>query len=150
MNRRSFFSLLALASLAWTAPHAVADASKNDGIAKYLRAGQTWRIDQGLKVTFVSVRNDSRCPINARCIWEGDAEVVLRVTVGNRKPQEVILHTTLDPRLVTIPAQSLPDGMIGIPKSYVISLRQLTPQPVAGKTIPQTAYRAKLRVLVAQ
>lgn len=149
MTRRNFFAFLTLISLGSTAPLALADdASHRGGSVKRLQIGQTWRFDDGLKVTFLSVKSDSRCPTGARCISEGDAEVVFRVTAGKGKPRKVVLHTTQDPQFVLIPAQ--PAGTIGIPKSYVIELRALAPYPAIGKEIPDAAYRAKLRISIAQ
>jgi hypothetical protein len=42
----------------------------------------------GVPITFVAIGQDSRCPPDVQCIWEGDAEVRLRV--GS---EEVTLHT---------------------------------------------------------
>ena len=51
----------------------------------------------GLTVTFVGVKEDSRCPDNARCVWAGNAAVQLRVEGG---PDSVaaVLNTELDPK----------------------------------------------------
>ena len=120
------------------------------GNGKGLRVSETLRYDRGLKITFLAVRNDSRCPINAKCIWAGDAEVVLRVKAGNQAARRVTLHTDLKPQTVVIPAQVFPPGTAGIPKSYVIRIAGLTPQPEAGKKILQSDYRLSLDISVAQ
>ena len=111
-------------------------------LQRTLRVGQSIRFDENLWVTFVKVSSDSRCPMNARCIWAGDAEVVLFVKVGLRPPEVVTLHTNEDPRNVVLSA--LPDGMVGIPKSYIMTLRQLTPQPVTWHQLSQREYRLTL------
>ena len=120
------------------------------GNDKALHAGETLRYDRGLKITFLAVRNDSRCPINAKCIWAGDAEVVLRVKAGSQAARRVTLHTNLKPQTVVIPAQVFPPGTAGIPKSYLISIASLTPQPEAGRKTLQSDYRLKLDISVAQ
>lgn len=114
-----------------------------------MSVGQTWQYDDGLKVTLLAVRDDSRCPVNARCIWAGDAKIVLLVQAGQQPAKKVVLHTTLKPQVAVIPANILPPGTVGIPKSYVISLGTLSPQPIAGNAILQSDYRLKLRISTA-
>lgn len=112
-----------------------------------LRVGQTVWFDRLLGVTFVKVLSDSRCPINARCIWAGDAEVLLRVQVGLQKARFVTLHTYLDPKYAVVSA--LPAGVIGIPKSYIVRLMNLTPQPFAGRPTRQRDYCLTLGFSIA-
>ena len=149
MNRRHLIQALAMGSFAFLFAATPASAVE-EGNTKALHVGETLRYDLGLKVTFLAVRNDSRCPINAKCIWAGDAEVVLRVKAGNQAARRVILHTHLKPQTVVIPAQVFPPGTAGIPKSYVIAIASLTPQPEAGKKTLQSDYRLKLAVSAAQ
>jgi hypothetical protein len=54
----------------------------------------------GVRVTLLHVPNDSRCPINAYCIWEGDAAVTLRFERGGQTT-EVTLHTSAKSGLVS-------------------------------------------------
>ena len=149
MNRRHLIQALAMGSCAFLFGAIPASAVERRH-GKGLRVGETLRYDGGLKITFLAVRNDSRCPINARCIWAGDAEVVLRVKAGNQAARKVTLHTHLKPQTVVIPAQIFPPGTAGIPKSYVISIAGLTPQPEAGKKTLQSDYRLQLDISVAQ
>jgi len=51
-----------------------------DGITR-LGIGQTGTVD-GPKVTPLAVLEDSRCPINARCVWAGQVRLRIRVTLG--------------------------------------------------------------------
>ena len=149
MNRRHLIQALAMASGAFLFS-AVSASAVECGNEEALRVGETLRYDRGLKVTFLGVRNDSRCPINARCTRPGDAEVILRVKASNQAARRITLHTNLQPQSVVIPAQLFPPGTAGIPKSYVISIGSLTPLPEAGKKTPQSAYRLKLEISVAQ
>jgi hypothetical protein len=152
MNRRRL--LKSLASIAITACLVAgnrADAGEtlrdDPASGKNLRVGQSWRYDDGLKITFLAVRDDNRCPIEARCLCEGDAKVVLLVKTVNQAPKKVVLHTSRKPRLVFIPA--FPPGTIGIPKTYGISVGSLTPDPHIGKKIHQSDYRLNLSIAVA-
>ena len=46
-----------------------------------LALGESVGIDQkGTIIAFEKVIDDSRCPMNARCIWEGNARIALKVT----------------------------------------------------------------------
>jgi hypothetical protein len=59
-----------------------------------LAPGQTASIsDAGWRVKFEKVANDSRCPVDATCVWEGDATAEVVVTPGGASPTTVELHT---------------------------------------------------------
>ncbi len=49
--------------------------------------------DLGWRVTFDKVSEDSRCPIDAVCVWEGDAVTEVAVVPGTASPEKVQLHT---------------------------------------------------------
>lgn len=51
-----------------------------DGIAR-AALGQTVPVD-GPKVTPLAVLEDSRCPMNARCVWAGQVRLKVRVHLG--------------------------------------------------------------------
>ena len=103
-----------------------------------LRPGQEALLaDQKLKITFVSVAEDSRCPKGVNCIWAGNARVVVRLTKASGKPVERHLNT--NPR--EEPGAESDD--LGL---YQIRLVSLDPYPVANKTIPRGSYAATLVV----
>ena len=67
---------LALAACATT------PASPQDGIA---RAGLNERVNvDGPYVTPLAVLEDSRCPMNARCVWAGRTRLSVRIDLGSR------------------------------------------------------------------
>lgn len=147
---KSIANALGAGSLMFAANAAsAAESARAAGDAnRTLQVGKTVGFDRsGIQVTFLKVTKDSRCPMNARCITAGDAEVLLKVKVGSKKPEMVTLHTNDDPRYAVFSA--LPDGMIGIPKSYTVSLKQLTPQPIAGRKTRQRDYRLTLAFSIA-
>jgi hypothetical protein len=149
MNRRHLIKSIFLTALGsgLVTSHASA-AGTGAGKTKPLRVGERFDYDEGLSVRFLSVRKDGRCPINAKCVAAGDAEVLLRVKVGAGKPRVVSLHTDAEPNRLVL-AVKYPKGMSGIPKSYVVSVASLNPLPYAGKTTPQGDYRLRLKVDVA-
>lgn len=103
-----------------------------------LRMGQEVLIaDQKLKIKFVSVTEDSRCPKGVDCIWAGNARVVVRLTKGTGKPIERQLDT--NPREES-------QAETGDLSNYQIKLVSLDPYPVADKPIAAQSYAATLVV----
>ena len=45
------------------------------------RFGQTVRVD-GPRVTPIRLLSDSRCPMEARCVWAGEVRILARVRTG--------------------------------------------------------------------
>jgi len=81
-----------------------------------------------------SVLNDSRCPIGAYCIWEGNAEVRFKFEKFNEKP---ILFNLNTHRGFT--TDTIVDG-------YKFSLIGLSPHPTMGHRIEQKDYKAEIIV----
>lgn len=71
--------------------------------------------DQKISITFRAVQADGRCPRTVVCVWEGNAEVQLEVSVQNVS-QVIVLNTAIEPR----------DTAIG---AYRLRLRSLAPEP---------------------
>jgi hypothetical protein len=64
-----------------------------------LRVGEQVLIKEtGLKISFQSVAEDSRCPKSVDCIWAGNGKVVVHVSGNRRKAADVELNTGLDPK----------------------------------------------------
>lgn len=75
------YALLALAPLALAGcVTARAEPPAGDGLT-YARLNQTVRVG-GPKVTPLKVLEDSRCPMNARCVWAGEVRLSVRIATG--------------------------------------------------------------------
>lgn len=149
MIRRKFLKTLTLTAIGSTFISLNSEAaSPTKGKRKVLSVGETLHFDDGLSITFIRVKKDQRCPINAKCLTAGDAEILLRVKVDGRKARTVSLHTNEQP-LNHVFSVRYPEGMAGIPKSYNVSIGSLNPLPYAGKKTPQRAYRLKLAISTA-
>ncbi len=97
-----------------------------------LRVGERAEVEEAnLRVHFVEVAEDSRCPSNALilCVWEGDAGVVVVVTPVLDDTRPDTLHTTLEPKSVEIGA-------------FLLELRLLEPYPADVTPIPVEEYMA--------
>lgn len=100
--------------------------------------GESVQIDRDLTIEFTSLVEDSRCPLNANCVWAGNARILLTATL----PRDVI---SIELNTSSGPTRSLFDA-------YGVELRKLEPHPVAnpqtaGAPAPASAYEATLFVL---
>ena len=86
-----------------------------------------------LRVEFLEVTGDSRCPIEAMCVWAGDATVHLNLRdAGTNTRYE--LHTG-DPARMTL-----------VHRGFVVHLVGLQPLPSSLRPIAPADYRATFRV----
>ncbi len=85
-----------------------------------------------LRVWFLGVSGDSRCPADALCIQGGDAIVRVRATESTAADYE--LHTGGPPHAVVTPS------------GFRIELAELQPYPFSSRTIQPGDYRATLVV----
>jgi hypothetical protein len=98
-----------------------------------LAPGQAATIqDAAVRVQFVSVSGDSRCPADALCIQGGDA--LVHVRAGDGGMQDYELHTGDEARAVVVHG------------ALRIQLVNLQPYPFSSRTIAPDDYRATLRV----
>ena len=103
-----------------------------------LRVGQQKSAMGGdLKIKFVRVIEDSRCPKNVNCIWAGNAKVELKVTGRDGTTKTIVVNTMGN--LTNGPSAGKFD-------SYAINLVGLTPEPVAGRKLSPKSYRLALEV----
>lgn len=85
-----------------------------------------------IKVKFVSVVEDSRCPEGVNCVWAGNAKIKVLISNGMTS-REYEMNSNLGPKGDTF------DG-------WAIYLEDLTPYPKANvKTRP--AYQAKFKIV---
>lgn len=89
--------------------------------------------DTSVRLQFLRVSGDSRCPADAICIQGGDALVHVRAGDGNMNEYE--LHTGDQSRAAIDHA------------AFRIELIDLQPYPFSSRTIRPEDYRATLRVL---
>jgi hypothetical protein len=98
-----------------------------------LRSGASAILRDGLTVTFDGVRSDSRCPMDALCVWAGDAIVAVGLSQPAGGQLERELHTD-------------PSGSQASYLAYVIKLVALAPYPRSDRRIQPDDYVATLTV----
>ena len=87
--------------------------------------------DAGMTVSFVGVTEDSRCPKNTNCVWEGEAKIKLMI---NEDAMELVIREGK-------PAQAQQSYKGG----YIIEAQSLAPYPDGTKIDPST-YQLQLMV----
>lgn len=83
-----------------------------------------------LRVKFVELVEDSRCPADAQCVWAGNAKIRIRVTANGRS-HELTLDTNGPHQGATA-------------EGYAIRLVGLTPTPRSNIRINRNGYVAVL------
>lgn len=124
------------ASLAWTACSLAGPGAPVPielGKPFSLRPGESARVDGGaLRIGFVGVVADSRCPKGAQCVWAGDATVQIWVQQGAGPRESHALHTaTGAAQVARVPGHEL-------------RLLRLDPYPVSGRPIAAQEPQATL------
>jgi hypothetical protein len=87
---------------------------------------------EDLTITFVSVVEDSRCPIDVRCTWEGNTRIVITLSKNKNKSASIELNTS---RLFAREGRYL---------DYRIGLVKLDPDRTSTREIAEHEYRASL------
>ena len=92
--------------------------------------------NQGVEVIFVDVLEDSRCPADAMCVWQGNVKVLIEVSYGTEIQQYTL---TL--------GQLLEGDMDSITISeYTITLIQVDPYPLAPQPTNAANYQITLKI----
>lgn len=86
-----------------------------------------------LKIKFISLVEDSRCPEGVNCVWEGNAKIKVLISNG-KTSQEFEMNTNLGPK---------GDSFSG----WAIYLEELSPAPKSDSNIDPLTYKAKFKVI---
>jgi hypothetical protein len=87
-----------------------------------------------LKIRFVSVVEDSRCPKGVQCVWQGNAKGSFELSGIRRRSSVLRLNTGMEPKEAEY-------------SGYTVRLVKLTPEPTSGERINPRKYVATLVVL---
>lgn len=120
-------ALVAAACLNPSSPDAVT------GTPFELKAGAAATLPDGARLTFEKVSGDSRCPMDANCVWAGDATVAISLARSGSAAESRELHTQ-------------PNGSQIAYGNYVIKLTALAPSPRSNQQIRGADYVATLVV----
>lgn len=98
-----------------------------------LRAGSSAIVEGGLTIAFSGVKSDSRCPMDALCVWAGDAIVTVSLAQSGGDRAERELHTASTGSEVSY-------------RAYSVKLVALAPYPRLDRPIRPADYVATLAV----
>lgn len=90
--------------------------------------------DENISIQFTELVGDSRCPIDAICVWEGDAEAKFRFSKNNSF-EDFTLQTSRN----YFNADTLLFG-------YRIELVEVFPYPQINIEIPPYDYKVKIKI----
>jgi hypothetical protein len=138
--RRTLFAIVCLL-LFWSGAAQTANAQRYEraspGRPFSLRVGRELTLPrERLRVRFVDVKEDSRCPANVTCVWAGNASVRIELSTNRRDSQTVTLNTAGN---ATLP------GEVQY-RRFRVRLVKLTPYPRSAGKIAQRSYTVTLQV----
>ena len=125
---------------AFAAPRRAAPArTERVGREFKIRVGRTVTFKgESLRLRFVRVPEDSRCPTNVDCIWAGNAEVLIEASAGGARGKRVLALNT-----------NASQGRAGEVeyRRYTVKLVGLSPYPQSTRKIRPGEYIATLLVV---
>ncbi|MGD9630880.1 MAG: hypothetical protein AB7V18_16705 [Pyrinomonadaceae bacterium] len=86
----------------------------------------------GLKIAFIELVEDSRCPADVQCVWAGNAKIKVRVTRNGRSK--------------ILELDTMTKGMAPNYGNYRLRLKALSPELRTNVRIDRNAYRATIEV----
>lgn len=87
----------------------------------------------GVRIKFVDLIEDSRCPIDTQCIWAGNAKLKVQLSKNGRS-KIVEMNTGTAPRTIRF-------------EGYEVKVTKLTPQPASNIRIRKDGYVATFSVV---
>jgi hypothetical protein len=100
-----------------------------------LKVGAVSELPNGARLRFERVAADSRCPMDAMCVWAGDATVMVTVNPSAGGTESLELHVQ-------------PAGSQVSYANYIITLSALAPYPQKSQEIRPGDYIATFVVSV--
>ena len=89
-------------------------------------------VKTGIKVAFVELVEDARCPADVQCVWAGNAKIKIRVTKSGRS--KIIELNSSEP------------GVAPTYAGYRFKLTNLTPELRSNVRINWNAYEATIEI----
>lgn len=93
-----------------------------------LNVDETATIDSETKLTLLGINEDSRCPIDVNCVWEGSLKAEINLINGQKNLGNHIIPLTI----TDMDAQTF-DG-------YFIRIGEVEPYPISSNPIKQSEY----------
>ena len=91
--------------------------------------------DDDLKISFVAVKEDSRCPEGTTCVWEGQVKVLLKIESGEKSTDIEIEKKGKST-----------EASLGNTENYQILLLEVNPYPKEEQKLKLEDYNLTLAV----
>lgn len=120
----------------WHQPNADAAAAGSVALDEEITMAPGDRVmvrDTILPLRFDGVESDSRCPVDAVCVWAGEVALAFTAT----------LEDATIPVTATLPGGSPVQATVG---AFVLDILAVTPEPFSDGPIAAADYRVRLRV----
>ena len=129
------FTVICIIALV-TMPHALVNAESHGPIVILsqfqLKPNQTASAPNNIDVKFLNVIDDSRCPSDVTCIWQGKSTIIVNVVKSGQNVGNFSLTSGLGYKNATV---QILDG-------YFLQLTKIEPYPKSGTTISLSDYLA--------
>jgi len=131
----AIFTIFCIITLV-TMPHVLVSAEThgpNVILSQFqLRQNQTAAEPNNINVKFLNVTNDSRCPSDVTCIWQGKSTITVNVVKSGQNVGNFSLTSGLGDKNATV---QILDG-------YFLQVTKIEPYPKSGTTISLSDYVA--------
>ncbi len=95
-----------------------------------IKLGQTINSNDNKSSIKITEINDSRCPSDVVCVWQGEAQVTFEFTYGAKTN---LVLSTFEPQADTI-------------DNFIFRLIEVTPYPISTSTIELEDYTVSLEI----
>lgn len=107
-------------------------ASAKDAERVSVKINEVATAKGGIRIRFVEMVEDSRCPTDTNCVWAGNAKIRVKVT-RNGRSKVLELNSNIRPRSVVF-------------AGYSFDLTGLTPEPRSNIRINRNGFVATIEV----
>ena len=87
----------------------------------------------GIRLKFVDLIEDSRCPTDTQCIWAGNAKIKISLSNAGRRAKLFEINTGIKPQTILF-------------AGYEIKIVKLTPAPASNIRIRKDGYVATFSI----
>lgn len=107
--------------------------AKDDAPVK-VRVGKQKKFARSkITVKFISLVEDSRCPVGVNCVWAGNAKIKVQISEGREAGETFELNTNIGARGATF-------------RGYAVNLTELIPKPKADSKNADGDYTATFSI----
>lgn len=106
-----------------------------------IRLGEQFYFEDKLEFTFQSVQSDSRCPKGVKCVWQGNAEIILKITNPEKNTSEFV-----NLQIEGYKDRNNSNHQKIIANGYNFTLLELNPYPQANQDKNFMSYEALILI----